>query len=256
MNCRSPLLFAALFCALFVLALPILVGPSASAQVREPVAEISGEVVSYSTGSNNLTVNTRLGPKLFVLTATTLVLLNNHSANEQSISTGDQVRVEYFYPSFVAKTIHLTREAKRRGRITAITDTTLALQLSSGATINFSVNDSSHLALTGIALTDSSVLLNRRATVVYEPSTTNAQLLLSLAGEADQLTGRLASTDATANTLTLRTGRTLRVDAAATLRRADKAVSLSDLRAGDKLKLALAGSGAGRRVLALRATPR
>lgn len=249
-----PLPFVSLLVLLALATLPIVAPLSARAAVEEPVAVTSGKVVGFSTDTSLLTVNTRLGVKRFTINSTTLLLLNNHTTTTQNITANDDVSVEYFYPSLIAKTVHLFRESKRSGHVTAVSDTSLSVRLSSGASMTFTLNTSTELELEGIPLTSSAILLNRRVTVIYEPVTT--PLALSVAGQADTLSGRLASTNATGNTITLAGGRTLRVDAHATIRRAGKVASLSDLQAGDKLKMALAGKGSGRRVLALRATPR
>ncbi|MGV3719500.1 MAG: hypothetical protein ACO1SX_01210, partial [Actinomycetota bacterium] len=54
-----------------------------------PPARISGTVTGFDNQALLIGLNTRLGPRSFLLSSRTLVLLNNHSAARTDIQIGD-----------------------------------------------------------------------------------------------------------------------------------------------------------------------
>ena len=108
-----------LLLALLALAAPSAV--SATTVATLPPSQVSGTVIGYDTAATLLNVLTRLGAKSFLVTNTTVVLLNNHSATTTNIQAGDQVTVTYDYSTFTALKIHLFRETKETGTIKSVT---------------------------------------------------------------------------------------------------------------------------------------
>jgi hypothetical protein len=236
-------------CCLAVLLLP---APSRTAAYG--LAEVSGTVVGFDSSSQLLTVNTRFGVRRFLLNSSTLVLLNNRTAQANNIQAGDDVDVEYRYPEAVAVTVHLHREEKRSGRVTSVSGGTISLLLPRGAVLNLRPDAQTHFTIEGIPITEQTLLVNRNATALYEPGIFN---LLSLAARTPGvMNGTIAAVDAAARTVTLR-GKprpVLAVHASAAILRNGKAVALGSLQPGDRVRVAFVGKDAKRRVLALRAT--
>jgi hypothetical protein len=237
---------------LLAVCLPLSVAPGWGAEPS--LSEAAGTVTSWDNAQQLLNVNTRLGPKVFRLSRTTVVLLNNHSATEADITVNDQATVTYSFDTSAATVVHLSRETRQQARVTSVSATAIDLSFS-GATLTVRPNTSSRVELMGIPLADRSVLVGRKAVVIYEPGTLT---LLSLAGKAGAVSGRLSKVDAATARVTLagKKGRVFTVAANATLLRSGKAAALSALAVGDRVRLAYVGRESGARVLALAATPR
>lgn len=244
---KPSLLVAAL---LMVLATVAFVRPAAALHLTET----TGTVLGYDDDTTLLSVNTRLGPKTFVVTTGTLILLNNHTANLNNIQPNDKVTVRYRFDTSVAATVHLFRERRVAGTVVAGSDEELDVRIKGGAVVTFELNDSSRVDLEGILLDDLSVLEGRRVTAIYEPG---SFLLLSLKGESPRLAGRITAVDTAARTVTVsgRTPRTVTLGTAATLRRSGAVVPITSLVVGDRVTIAYVRSGTTLQGLALTARP-
>lgn len=245
---RMPRLFLTICLALV---LPIFGARLSTAAPR--LAEATGTVSGFDTGQSLLDVNTRLGSKLFLVRPTTLILLNNHTATTDSIELGDDVTVTYRFDTSEATQIHLFREARSRGRITAVGTGTMDLRKANGAVVRLRPDANSRVELEDILLVNQSVLVGRQASAVFEPGTL---VLLSLAARSSRAEGRVQSRDTTAKTVTLAGGRTPRVftlDAAATVRRNGAVAALADIQVGDRVTIAFVRTGTIRKALAVRA---
>lgn len=242
--------------SLFAWGIACLLGILAAAGYRPAAAapvhpSISGTVVTFETGTQILTVNTRLGVKTFQLTTNTIILLNNHNAAATDILAGDQVTVTYLYPSFEALIVHLFRESTREGKITSATGTSVVLRLNSNTSLNLTTNGNSVLELAGIPITNTSVLVGRHATVVFE---TNTFAIISLSASAPTLNGAITAIDTASRTISVQTAsRTvnLTVDTAATVRRDGATSTFANLQVGDKVRVAYVQNRGAFRALAI-----
>lgn len=238
-------------CLALALVPPLFDARSSAAAPR--LTEATGTVSGFDPGQSILDVNTRLGSRLFLLRPTTLILLNNHTATTDSIEPGDEVTVTYCFDTSVATQVHLFREARSRGRITAVATGTMDLRKANGAVIRLRADANSRVELNEILLGNQSVLVGRQAAAVFEPG---SLVLLSLSARSPRTEGRVQSRDTTAKTLTLAGGRTPRVftlDAAATVRRNGAVATLADVQAGDRVTIAFVRIGTTRKALAIRA---
>lgn len=228
--------------------------PLASSRVAfsEPaLSEAEGRVTSFSTQTQILNINSRLGPLEVVLDSGTLILLNNHSAATTDIRAGDRVNVRYRFDTRRAVRVHLFREQRRTGRVVSVSSTAIGLRVD-GATINLRPDAQSRVDLEDILLNDRSVLVGREATAVFEPGTL---ILLSMAGKSQRVSGTLTAVDTANNTLTLsgKNPRTFTLETAATVRRNGETATLASLVTGDRVGVAFVRQGNTLRALALQA---
>jgi hypothetical protein len=245
---RRPLFLAVLACCLACLA-----AAPTRAQLPTPrLWETSGTVFTFDAGSGLLNVNTRLGPKLFRVLPTALVLLNNHAATPQAITPGDQVTVTYRFDTAEVHVVHIFRETRVTGTVVAVTPAEIRLEVQ-GAVVPLRVDALSRVELGGIPLSDTSVLVNRRAAAIFEPGTL---LLLSLAAEGQVQTGRIRAVDADARRITLagRPARVIGMHPEATLSRNGRFVAARALRPGDRVRFVTVGRPARARIAALQVT--
>lgn len=231
-----------------ILLLPLAAAAASPAGAR--TIETSGTVLGLDPESQLLTLNTRVGRRPFVITSSTLFLLNNHSATQANVEVGDQAEVRYRYPSYEAVVVRLIREAKLRVQVTATSSNTISGATDQGAVVVFDTDSLSRLELEGIALTNRAVLVGRTARAIYEPESTT---LLSLSASARLQRGNVSAVDAVARTVTLQGRQPLVfvMDANATIKRNGAFVAMSALVAGDRASLAWTPDGANRRGLAL-----
>lgn len=237
--------------ALLPLFQPGTVRPAQAAPLQAlPEAHVSGKVYTYDNEGQFLSVNTRLGLKRFIVTNSTVLLLNNHTTAANSITTGDQVTVDYQYETSTANTIRLIREASRTGTVTSTTTTGITLRLNSGAVLPLVTNASSVLELGGIPLSTRSVLLGRRVTAVYEPGTL---AVLSLEAASKTAKGTITSVDPTGLTLAIsgKKAFTFAISADATVRRTGASAELTDLVVGDRVVVAYLREASTVRALAI-----
>jgi hypothetical protein len=192
--------------------------------------------VDTTTGDRLLAINTRLGPKSLLISASTLLLLNNHTTTAQNITGGEQANVTYNYNTLVIKELHLFNETKITGKVISATATSVTLR-KNGTDITLTTNAGSVMDLNNIPLSSASVLVGQKATFIFEPG---SNLLLSSASSATVTQGTLSAVDVTNNLVTLagKTPLSLTVDSNATILRNGAVVPLSSLVAGDRLRIA------------------
>jgi hypothetical protein len=243
---RPRTLAALLSLAALLLTLPL------SAASRE--AEVEGTVISFDQQAQILNVNTRLGAKSFLVTNTTLIFLNNHTTNANSMTAGDVVTVRYNYDTSTATEILITRELGDTGRIVSASGANISLRLSDGLLLGLHTDAGSQVSLGGLPVTNAAVLVNRKAKVVYEPGTF---LILSLAARSELVHGRITASDTTAKTITVTAAksRVMKLDAAANIARSGAAATQADLVVGDHARVAYVRNKAGFRALIIRANP-
>jgi hypothetical protein len=240
-----------LLVALLPLFSPGAVRPTLAAPLQSlPEAHVSGKVYTYDNEAQLLSVNTRLGLKRFIVTNSTVLLLNNHTTAFTNITTGDQVTVDYQYETSTANTIRLIREASRTGMVTSTTATGISLRLNSGAVLPLVINSSSVLELGGIPLTTHSVLVGRRVTAVYEPGTL---AVLSLEASSKTAKGTITAVDPTGLTLAIsgKKAFTFAISSDATVRRTGASAELTDLVVGDRVVVAYLREASTVRALAI-----
>jgi hypothetical protein len=211
--------------------------------------ELSGTVTGYSTTTTQLNVNTRLGPRSFLVNSRTIIVLNNHSATTTDIQVGDRVTVEFRFDTLEASFVRLVRELKARGPITATSTTTIDQRINGGV-FTLRTNANSVIVLEGIPVSNRAILIGRGATSIYEPSTLT---LLSLSADALVAVGTISAIDTATRKVTVRdrVARDFVVDANATIRRNGSTVLFSSLALNDRVKLAWVRSGAVSNALAL-----
>jgi hypothetical protein len=196
--------------------------------------DLDGTVVAFSADAGLMTVDTRLGVKLFEVSSRTQVLLNNRAAPLTAVQVGDHVRVTFRFDTGEAFEIRIFREVRARGIVRNVTPQGIELELERGGFITLRPDAHSRVTLSGIPLTNYEVLVGRPAVVLYEPG---SLLLLSLEARAARGVGALTALDPTTRALILSGARAWRieVDPAATIRRGNQFVLLTDLRVGERL---------------------
>jgi hypothetical protein len=244
MSRRLILLVTTLFC---------FAAAAAGVPAAEPhLTETTGTVTGFDPDSDQLSVNSRLGPKLFLVTSGTAILLNNHAAGTNDIQAGDQVAVTYRFDTSVATIVHLFRETRIQGRVVSVGATAIGFRFRR-ATLQLRTDAGSRIEVADIPMSGGQALIGRRATAIFEPGTL---LLLSLSANAPVASGRLSAVDAAARTVTVAGRRSVQftLDAAAGVRRNGQAAAIADLRVGDRVKVAFAREGPTNRALAVQAT--
>lgn len=229
-------------------------GAARSAPATLPSAEIAGTVVGFDGTTSLIALHTRFGRRSFLLTPTTLILLNNHSATVNSITIGDEARINYQYDTSTANTVHLIRKIRRNGTVGTVTANAVQFQLSRRTFLQLQANSASLVEVEGIPITDRSVLTGVRARAVFEPG---SLLLLSLRASSRVSRGRLAAIDPVESTIAISGRRTLvlPVDPLATIRRAGLTATLDELAVDDRVVVAYVRERGALRVLAIEATP-
>jgi hypothetical protein len=242
---------------LFLILSLALVGPllcaERSAARSQPLVEVTGNAIGYDASQGLLQVNTRLGTKRYFVTNTTLVLLNNHSSTPQNIQAGDKLVISYDYATVTAKTIRIVRKGRTSGTVVSVSTTAIGVRSANGAVLALRPDAASRILLEGVPLTSNQVLLGRRVTATYEPT---SLLVLSLSGTARVSRGTLSEVDADAGLITLNGSLdTLTVDENATIYRNGISVELADLTAGDRVRVIQVRDGDSVRALAIEARP-
>jgi hypothetical protein len=246
MNRRS--FTAAIFCLAAGLA-----GAALPAAAGLHLTTLTGSVTAFDAGASILNVNTRLGRKLFRVTAQTVVLLNNHGATTQNITAGDKATVTFRFDTSEASTIFLVRETKQQGTVTTASANAVSFFVNGTSTLALTANPNSHMQLNGIPVANPAVLNGRSASVIFEPG---SLLVLSLAARASSATGTIAAIDSATNTVTLaahggQAARTFTLDTAATIRRKGQVVPITSLLGGDRVTVAFVRSGTTLHALAV-----
>jgi hypothetical protein len=215
-----------------------------------PVTSVSGRIIAFDEDTSLLAVNTRLGRRSFLITNTTLILLNNHAGDTGDLQPGDEANVTFQYHNSAATRVRVFRETRQRGTVTAVGNNTIDLRLRGGAVIQLRPDAQSRIELEQIPVEDRRVLIGRRVVSVFEPGTF---LLLSLAGESGSAAGPITAVDAATRTVTLggRRPRVYTLDAPATVRRGGEVVPLTALTVGDRARVAFVREGTTFRGLAL-----
>lgn len=239
--------------ALAVFLLAALLAPASYAQ-REPIptSEITGTVNGFDTDQSILDVNTRVGRRLYLITNTTLVLLNNHSSTTANIQPGDEVTISYYYPTSEAVIVQLFRETRLRGTVRTVTGTNLDFRLTRRSAVTLRTDALSEIEIEGIRVTNNAVLAGLEATALVEPGTL---LVIGLNVHANGAQAKVTLVDTTAGTITIggRKPRTFTVDPNATLRRDGATATLADLVVGDQVKIAFVKKSGSLRALAVQA---
>jgi hypothetical protein len=230
-----------------------LVGVRTQSQAAPRLTELTGTALGFDQEQSLLSVNTRLGPKLFLVTPRTLFLLNNHEADVDDVLPGDEVTVRYQFDTSEARLVHLFREARQTARVTAATANSLSLRVR-GATLTLQANAASQMQLANIAVGNPQVLVGQRVTAVFEPG---SQLLLRLKGDVSAANGTVTAVNTTTNQVTLsgRRGGVFTLDPSATIILGEEQVTLPDVVVGSRARLAFVRSAGLRRGLALSVTP-
>ena len=236
---------------LLLAAVTLLAGLARTGAAEPALSEISGTVTGYDPDSDLFNVNTRLGPKLFLVTDDTEVTLNNRTTTMNQLMTGDLVTVEYRFDTSVVYTVDATREERARGRIVTVTNNAITVR-SSGENLALRPDAQSRVELQGIPLQDRSVLNRLDAVGIYQPG---SLLLLSLNASASDFSGRVGAVDSVNRTITVtgKKSRTFSVNPVATVRRNGEFVTLANVQPGDRVRVAFAKSGGERVVLAMKA---
>lgn len=217
-----------------------------------PDVTVRGTVIGYDPQSDLLNVNTRLGSRLFLVTASSLILLNDHNATVNDITPGDRVRVTYDYNTSEAVIVDLTREVRRTGKVTSVSTNGFNFRLPGGGNLTLTTNVNTRITVGGLLVENRAILVGRQATLLYEPVTF---LALGLSAQAQTVSGAITAIDATARTLSVARNatRAFTVDTNATIRRDGVTATLADLVVGDRITLAFVRHGTTRRALVLQA---
>lgn len=216
-----------------------------------PNAQVTGTVIGYDTSSTLLSVQTRLGAKSFLITNTTIILLNNHTSTANNIQANDQVTVTYDYTTFKAIEVHLFREVTQTGTVKAVGTTSITVHLSIGGQVALTTNTNSVINLDDIPIATTSVLVGRSVNVVYEPT---SNLLLSLNAHSPLTKGTITAVNTTSKTVTVN-GQVFTLDLNATILRAGQTAAITTLVVGDKARVAWVKNGSARTALAIQANP-
>ena len=216
--------------------------PAPRAQAGPFDVTVSGTVISLTaanttTGLRDLSINTRLGPRIVEIGATTLLLLNNHTTTATSITVGLKAEVVYNYATLLAKQVKIFNETKITGKVVSATPTSVTIR-KSGANITLTTNTGSVLDLNGIPVSNPAVLVGQKGTFVYEPG---SNLVLSSEASATLVkNATLTSVNTSTNQLTVGGTQplTFTLDTSATILRNGVVVPLTSLVAGDRLRIA------------------
>lgn len=198
----------------------------------------TGTITGFDQQSALLNVNTRLGPKFFLVTAQTIIFLNDRAGTNASLTAGSEVELEYRFDTSEALFIRVFRETRMSGRVLSTTATTLVFRRENRGQATLRLDGQSKIRLAGIGVDNEAVLIGRRGTVVVEPGTL---LVLRYSGDASEFNGTVSAVDALSGTITVagkKKTRTFEVDPVATVRLNDALVDLADLAPGDRIRVA------------------
>lgn len=237
-----------LFLTLFALSLGALA--LLPARAADPVpTETSGTIVAIDIPNSLMTVNTRLGPKAFIIDNTALVFVNGRPGTPQSIQVGDRVDLAYYFDTGLVTTVEIIRETSRRGRVVSATETTVTYQVNGTGRITFTTDDLTQASVGGVGVADFRALAGITGNAVFQPGGTSP-LLLRFAGTGTLFAGRVVSVDAVNSTLVVAARRSLpfRLVQFGTVRLNGADSDLASLAPGDRVRL-----GFVRRAGALRA---
>lgn len=218
-------------------------GGMRAGRAAEPHLTITtGTVISFGQQSSLLSVNTRLGPKVFLVVPQTVVLLNERPSTTASLVAGAEVELEYRFDTSEVFIVRITRETRQRGRVVSVTNNGLVFRLERGGQLNLTTDSQTELRLGGILLDNREALVGRRGSAIFQ---SGGQLLLRFAGEASEFRGRVVSVDELTSTLEVsgRRNRTFTVSPAATVRLNDGITTLGALEPGDRVHVAFNRSG-------------
>ncbi len=234
-----------------LVSVPLVAGICAPPLGAAQTATIEGTVIGYSAQSALLNVMTPVGSRNFLVNTETLIILNGRSSSAQQLTANSEVEVRYEYPSYVARRIDITREAKRSGTIRSATTTTFDLKIRN-AVLTMRPDNNSRIDIEGLALDDRRTLAGLQATVIYEPGTL---LVLSAEAQAQKFKGKITALNTTTRVMTV-TGTSIRdftVDTNATIRRDGVTAQITGLAVDDKVTVVFVKAGAVRRALILEA---
>lgn len=222
-----------------LLALSLGLSGSRHAPAAEPHLTVTtGTVTGFDPQSSLLNVNTRLGPRLLLVTSNTLILLNDRVGTVQDLDPGDEVEVEYRFDTLEVFFVRITRETRLRGRVVAVTTTGITFRLDRGGQVVLDLDNQTRVRLAGLQVADNGVLVGRAGTAIVEPG---SLLLLRFAGDASQFRGRITSVDTVGRTLTAVSGgrsRTFTLAELATVSLNGVVGDLTSLAAGDRVQIA------------------
>ncbi len=231
--------------------------PSAVPPVQAALhlTETTGTFLGYDDDAGVVSVNTRLGLRTLLVVPETLFVLNNRAVQPTALLPGDRVTIRYRFDTAVVYEVFATREARRSGVITAVRANQIDLRIGRGVTLTFTLDARTRVSLEGILLDDETVLVGKRATVVYEPGTN--LLALSVAGQGLRTGARITALDTVAGTVSIggRVPRTFVLDDTTTLRRNGEFAEITDLVVGDRVTIAFIRDGKTLRAQALQARP-
>jgi hypothetical protein len=223
--------------------------PAAGGQPH--LTETTGTITGFDEDQSLLNVNTRLGPKLFLVTEQTVILLNNHDGDTDDLVPPREVEVHYRFDTSEAFLVHVFSQATRSGTVVEADDNSLDLRVKT-AVLGLDIDDQSLLHIGDILLEDPAVLAGLRAKAVFEPG---SDLLLRLNAESQAFSGNITALDTMARTMTVtgKKARSFEVDAAATVLIGNDFDDLDGLTVGDKVRVAFVKRGGTLQALAIKA---
>jgi len=213
--------------------------------------DISGDVFGFDPDQGLLNVNTRLGPRNFLVTPSTVVLVNGRPADAQDLLPDDPVTISYRFDTSEARIIRVKRTTRGQGTVVAIGNNTLDLRIRGGDVLRLTLDEATRTRLAGVGLTSPAVLTGMQVKTVYDPVT---RLVLSVdapSSSASTTSGRITVIDPATQTLTVAGRRTsvFTVDPNATILLNGQSVEFSELKLRDQISLAFTRSGAANRAL-------
>lgn len=214
------------------------VGVLLPARATQPHLTVTtGTVTGFDQQSRLLNVNTRLGPRFLLVTADTLVFLNNRLGDLQDLDPGDFVEVEYRFDTSEVFFIRITRETRLKGRVVSVGANNLVFRLDRGGQLTLNLDDQTVLKVADIPVDGTASLVGRRGYAIIE---SGGQLLLRFAGDASVFGGRLTSVDVV-NSRVVVTGkktRTFALSDTASVSLNSGFTTLEALEPGDRVRVA------------------